>query len=397
VAPPYDVINLGMREALYQKSPYNIVRLILNRDPDPYKAAATYLSQWISGRILVRDPEPCIYFTEERFPHPAGGAVTRRGFVALCLLEDFSSGRILPHEKTLSPPKEDRLHLIRACRANLSPIFGLYSSPELRISQVAAPIYSKPPVLSFVDDLGTEHRLWKVVESDLLSGICEGMDRHSILIADGHHRYEAALGYRDLMRQEEHTGEDEAPYEFTMMGFFNTSEAGIVILPFHRLIRGIPVVDASQVLGQIRSRYEVRELPIPEEEGWDFLKVLRGSAFGFVLQGMEKMFLVRTRTVPDGSPLDRLAVVELTRQVFHGIFGLNESDQAQGEKIHFTQDPTEALQGVRLGGYQAAFFLNPPAIEEIWQVCLSGERMPQKSTYFYPKLSSGLTINPLVF
>jgi uncharacterized protein (DUF1015 family) len=391
-APPYDVISPQSQESLYQKSHYNVVRLILNQEEDPYAAAAAHLSQWISEGVLVRDPRPAIYLTEEVFPHPSGSKVTRRGFIALAELHDFSDGMILRHEKTLLAPKRDRLRLIQACRANLSPIFTLYLSRKRGISEIVTPILADTPLLSLSDDRGVEHRLWRVEAPRTLSSIAEEMVPQSVLIADGHHRYETALEYRDWARSGQGRGAKEAPYDFVMTYFCDASDSGLVILPFHRLLGDVSL-DASQALKGIRSDFETRELPIMHHRA-ELEEALRGATFGFMLRGIDRFYLAFGKAIPASSPLQRLSVVRLHSQVFRGVFGIGSEDEAEGKRVSYTEDPIEAIRAIDSGMFQAAFFLNPPSVEEIWDVSLSGETMPQKSTYFYPKLLTGLTIHP---
>jgi len=236
IAPPYDVISPEEQEKLLRRSPYNVVRLILSREPEPYESVARLFDEWQKESILARDDKPAIYFLTQRYVYK--GEKERQGFMAVARLEDFSSGTIRPHEATLAAPKEDRLKLMLACHANLSPIFALYDEPRQMINRLMAEhVQGKPPDVEVKEEKAGSCRLWRIADPELIRMAKSEMEPQPLLIADGHHRYEAAMNYREHMRQQTPNFSGREAFNYVMMVFANMKDQGVTILPTHRLVR----------------------------------------------------------------------------------------------------------------------------------------------------------------
>ncbi len=409
MAPPYDVITPEEQEKLYRKSPYNVVRLILSREPDPYDGVARLFKEWQGEGILERDPVAAIYFLRERFSYRDGEEKERQGFIALARLEEFSGGSIRPHEKTLDAPKEDRLQLLRACQANLSPIFSLYSEPKKLINRVLAEQAREHPASIEVQEDGVGScLLWRITDPEMIRLIQHEMEAQPLLIADGHHRYEAALNYRNLQRREKGEWSGREPFNYVMMYFANMNDSGLVILPTHRLVRGFSPPPFQKLEESLQRYFYLEPYPkTPEGQRW-FLRALRSGGkkrhlIGASFKRDPRYLILRLknkrimqRLVKDLSgPLRDLDVTTLHLLVLEHILGLSSTEQAKEGIISYSQDEEKALQALEREDYQAAFILNAPRPEDILAVAMGGEKMPQKSTYFYPKLITGLVIHKI--
>ncbi|HET8564335.1 MAG TPA: DUF1015 domain-containing protein [Candidatus Binatia bacterium] len=409
VAPPYDVITPDEQEKLYRKSPYNFVRLDLNQEPDPYAAVARLFTEWQTEGVFERDDAAAIYFLSHRFFLKDGEEKERQGFFALTRLEEFFTGAIRPHEKTLAAPKEDRLRLMLACHAHLSSIFALYSQPKQGINRALAEhVQGVDPFIEVERDGGEACRLWRVTDRDLIRHVQHEMKDQSLLIADGHHRYEASLNYRDHRRAERGQWNGREAFNYVMTYFANMNDENVVILPTHRLVRGYAPQPFLQLEETLQRYFYLEPYPKnPEGQPW-FLKALRSSGkkqrvIGATFKRDPRYLILRLknkrimqRLVKDLSPsLRELDVTTLHLLILEHILGLSPEQQINGETIRYPQDEEAVLQALEKEDYQAAFILNPPKPEEILTIANSGEKMPQKSTYFYPKLISGLVVNKI--
>lgn len=398
VAPPYDVIDPRARDELYERHPLNVIRLILNRDPDPYASAAAFWKQWREEKILVAESRPCLVFSLERFRLKDGSWHERAGFFAAVRLEPFEGGHIRPHEKTFSAPKEDRLKLLRATRAHLSPIFGLYPNREEVLAAFRTRVQERRPDISLVDSLDTEHRLWLVRDERLISLAQQALAEEEVMIADGHHRYETALAYA-LERQRAEGDRPDAAYHFVLMYLTSMADPGLVVLPTHRVLGSGSGLTATQIADTLAPHFELQEFPAGEARA--FFRALDESAghhsIGVALARREAVFLARLR---DRTLLERFAgdVPEVVRQldvtlldrvVLRGLLQLDVDQESRAGRLWYTHDDEEALLACNQGA-EAVFFMRPPRMEELLAVCRAGAVMPQKSTYFYPKLLSGL-------
>ena len=400
VAPPYDVIPPEQQERLYDRSPYNVVRLILGREADRYASSAATLKQWISEAILMRDPNPAFYVLHQEFGGDDGKPITRKGFVALCRLEEFEKKIVLPHEKTLAKPKEDRFKLFKATNSNFSQIFSFYSDPEKKIDRMLNGVAkTKPAIDVSYDDV--RNSVWTVTDNEVIQNIRAAIAEKQVLIADGHHRYETALAYRDWMRSNaaHHTGRE--PYNYVMMFFTNVDDEGLVIYPTHRLIHSLPLFDRGKFLESVERFFIVREYK-DEEAIMIALASSPVPSFGLLMGGDSTVYLLSLKptTLPTEIVRDPLPpeVKELDVTILHSLIlkdllGISMEAQEQKRNLNYVRDAQEAYQSVLKGHAQLAFVMNATKIHQVRSVARAGFTMPQKSTYFYPKLVSGLVMN----
>ena len=394
VAPPYDVIDDEQRAELAARSPYNVVELDLPRDPeggDRYEHAAGLLRGWVEEGALRRDPEPAIWALEQDYGAPDGGRLTRRGFLARVRLAPYGEG-IRPHERTQPGPKEDRLRLTRATRHNLSPIFALHPGDAWRH---LAPALGGDPWAEVTDADGTANRVWRVGDRAVHEAIAAELVSRELLIADGHHRYETALAY-----QREIGG--EGPHDHVLTALVSLEDAGLTVFPTHRLISGLADDPAKQeALGTgVKQLFEIEEVPTDTldpagEEGV--------GVFGYIDSHLERAFRLRLRD--PGRLEERLAgrseayrtldAAILEELVLKGVLGMTAGDIAAKRGIGYTPSVDEALTKLGGGDYQAAFVLRPTPVDQVRAVAAAGETMPPKSTYFFPKLLTGIVFNPL--
>jgi len=400
VAPPYDVITPEEQQKLYGRNPRNVVRLILGREADWHASAARYLEDWMGSSVLVRDKEPAIYVLWQTFRDANGKELTRKGFIALCRLEEFENRVVLPHEKTHAQVREDRFRLFKATNANLSQVFALYSDPERTIQRLLNGLSSTRPSAETVFD-HVDNRLWKLRDEKAIEQIRSLMRTKQVLIADGHHRYETALAYRNWIRSQNSLRRGEWPYDYIMMYFTNVVEDGLVILPTHRLVHSLSDFEPKVLLTKLEEHFILRQY----KEKESLLAALGSSpvvAFGLAVQGESTFYLL---TLKPTVPVKDLVAEEVPQEVkdldvtvLHSVVLRNIlaiSTEAQTEKRHleYTHDATEAIQAVHSGKAQLAFLMNPTKIEQVRTVANAGHTMPHKSTFFYPKLLSGLVLN----
>lgn len=394
VSPPYDVISPEQQTVLHLRSPYNAVRLDLNQDPERYASAAKTLHEWLDREVLLQDREPSLYYYTQAFTLKDGSTRTRAGVLTALRLEEFSSGRIRPHERTFEQAKNDRLALLRSCQAHLSPIFCLYDSPDWSLDEALAPALLTTALVTVQDDQNVVHQLWRITDPALIAEVAAGLASESLIIADGHHRYETALRYRsERVAQERSTGEES--FHYILAYLTNAQEDGLVILPTHRLLRDISLPRPRDLRTALQRDFHVTLFSPTEPAA--FFSALRapspGRRIGCALAGAEHYWLLSfderaTRTLAVSPPLRALDVTVLHDVIFQHFLGL--PPEVQKAKLSYTIDEEEALRLVAERHYQAAFFLNPTTVEQIAHVCERGETMPQKSTYFFPKLLTGL-------
>ena len=408
IAPPYDVISKAEQEKLYKKSPYNFVRLDLSQEPESYGAVAQLLNEWQSQGIFERDDQPAIYFLSQRFKLKTGEQKIRQGFIALTELQDLSSGDIRPHEKTHDAPREDRLKLMLACHAQLSPIFALYAQPKPTINRILAlAVEGLSPLLDVEQDNGDELRLWRITDPEVVRKVQREMLDQRLIIADGHHRYEASLSYRDHMRQERGQWSGREAFNYIMTYCANIDDQ-LVILPTHRLVRGYPHKPFLELEEALQTYFYVEQHPKTPEGKGSFLKALRtaakkhrviGASFKrdprYLILRLKNKRIMQRLAKDLSAPLRELDVSTLHLLILEHILGMSAELQEQGDTIQYSQDEEAVLQTLEKEDFQAAFILTATKAEEIQSIVSGGEKMPQKSTYFYPKLPSGLVINKM--
>jgi uncharacterized protein (DUF1015 family) len=398
-----------MQTRYYDLSPHNLVRIILGRGGDTdtdkfnvYTRAAEYLHDWRSGGILKQDAEPSIYFYSQTFTIPGSRHLAeRRGFIALQRLHDYADGVVFRHELTHSGPRADRLNLLRHTRAHFGQIFVLYNDPDAQIEQLLAS--DEEPDISVLDEYEVLHRVWRIYDAGIVESIQQLMREKKLLIADGHHRYETALAYRDECRARTGSNDPNAPHEFVMMTFIRMESPGLVILPTHRIIQGLPGFDRERMLEEAKRFFDVRRIDqrtekrsattLLEEAGQ------RGTAFVAVTRQGPYLMRAKKRALNDAlsnlsSRQRELDVVQLHKVLIERILGISEEAVRNQTHVKYERDAFEAISWVRQGA-NVAFLMNPARIEQVRDIAFAGEVLPQKSTDFYPKLLSGLTIYAL--
>ncbi|TET93579.1 MAG: DUF1015 domain-containing protein [Desulfobacteraceae bacterium] len=419
VAPPYDVISDREQDEYYKKDPYNIVRLILGKrkmgDSDwdnRYTRAADLFERWDSEEILIRHQFPSIYLTSIEYESPDTIETrTRWGFIALVRIEENDSSIILPHEKTFSFHREDRLKLMRACNAQFSPVFSLYEDKGNVIVSTCKKITDSPPKISFRDSDGCYHKMWEVTSDSIIKDIASEMSSKSIIIADGHHRYESARSFRNLMRTRYGVHRLDRAYEYVMMYLTNITDKGLTILPSHRLFKSYPDFKIKKFLSSTNKWFDISTFPFSaNSQGtvkMDFLDQLKEygqnrSVFGFYHSGAENYYLLclkseaREEIGDDVHPsIKKLDVLVLSRLILQRILGIKRDDLDNEKIIQYESNTNGALSSVHSGDYQMVFLVNPPKIEQMVEVTGNSLLMPRKSTYFHPKILSGLVFNKI--
>ncbi len=388
LAPPYDIITPEGQESLYTKSPYNIVRIDFGKEEagdndteNKYTRAKRCLDVWIKDGILIRSDKPSLYAYEVTYSIQ-DMRKRLRGLLCLVKLEELGKGNVYAHECTRSKPKQDRLNLLKACGASTSPIFSLYKSPADGISNILSRITLTRPYLQTADLSGDLHRLWQIDRAGEIEIVRQELADRPLFIADGHHRYETSFEYSREMSAEKTSLSDKKSYDYTLTFLANMMDEGITILPTHRLIKDIP----GEIDGMLSRYFEVETIA----NDFDIRRKLSGrkNAFGF-FRKREKVWHILTyrgRNLSEVHPdLRKIDVIILGEMIFKKIL--------VNAEIGYEMDIAKALDRVNHGEYAAAFFLNPTRVEDVEKSALSPMRMPPKSTYFYPKLLTGLVLN----
>jgi uncharacterized protein (DUF1015 family) len=394
LAPPYDVIDAAQRAGLEARSPYNVVGIDLPRsDGDPYQHAADLLAQWRADGAVVRDDHEAFWPLEQDYTGPDGQARTRRGFLARVRVEEYGAGRIRPHERTHPGPKEDRLRLTRATRANLSPIFSLFSDPSGAAWAALRPFTEQPAWSQTTDDDGTVNRLWRVDDESAIGQVRQALADAELLIADGHHRYETARVYAEEIG-------GEGPHRYVLMCLVALEDPGLTVFPTHRLVRGLGPERQEALAEAIRRDFEIQRLSdvaeLAPEEG-------EGVRLGYIDSHSRKPFrlMLKDPAIADAAlpehaePYRRLDTAVLEALILKGALGMTDEDIDHLEGLGYARDDEQALELVQSAEYDAAFFMSPTPVRRVQAVAAAGESMPPKSTYFFPKVPTGLLFNPL--
>lgn len=419
VAPPYDVISEQEQQKYYQSSPHNVIRLILSKkkagDSDwdnMYTRSADHFSRWQSEDVLIRATQPCMYVTALSYATgDCSVPKVRWGLISLVRIEDDGSSVIRPHERTFSAHKDDRLRLMRACNAQFSQIFGLYEDPEDRVFSTIGGALKAPPDLNFDFNDGTGHRMWILQDPQIFKEISAAMHEKSIFIADGHHRYETSRNFRNLMRARYGRRPANRSYEFVMMYLTNMDAQGLTILPSHRLLKKCDGFEASSFFEKVKSWFEVSVFPFSGGGGnSDFTEIQRlleekgrlTSAVGFYYHGGSNYYILSLKPGARADlgddlhqSLRKLDVLVLSRLIFQKVLGFTQEDMNNEEIFHYQSDFKNAVSLVDAGTFQMTFLLNPTGIGQVREVASNALIMPRKSTYFYPKVITGLVFNKI--
>jgi uncharacterized protein (DUF1015 family) len=413
LAPPYDVLSDADRDKLAALDPHNCVRLILPRDErggdgeGKYAEAARTLAAWLADGTLRRDARPALYRYHQTFSLE-GQSATRRGFICRVRLHRFDEGVILRHERTLAGPKADRLQLKRACMAHLSQVFGLYSDPERRADALFEALERTPPALEGKTGDGVEQRLWRLEDPAAHAEAARLLSDKRIYIADGHHRYETMLALRDELRAQHPGRPERSAIDFGTIFLSNLDDPSLLVFPTHRVVHGLPGFDRSTLIERARAFFDISDGGAvgPDDAARTRARLAelgrRGPSFG-LLAGGALVYL----TLRADAPLDRIAALagprvlrELDVTVLHAIviesiLGIDQAAQAKQTNLRYLKDTRAALAAGAEAGVQAVLLMNPTPVAQVRAVSDAGEVMPQKSTFFYPKLASGLVINPI--
>ncbi len=414
IAPPYDVIDAELQNALYERHPANVIRLILNRsEPGDessdarYDRAARFLKNWVSEGLLQADPDPALYVYHQCFEY-GGTQFTRRGFMGRVRLERFGEGTIYPHEETHASAKADRLKLTQACRANLSQIFGIYPDPANQAQEILAQAIVGVAPLEATDHLGVVHRLWPVSDVKVIAETAAALGPKPVFVADGHHRFETACNYRDQLATTK-TLDPNDPANFVLMMCVSMSDPGMIVLPTHRLFRGLPTFTAAQLVEKLGDCFECEVLEpgiTMARDAWETIEVEDSQGTLGLFAAEDKRWII-ARITPSGQQRmaelatdhsedwQGLGVALLHRLVIDTL--LEAKELPKPKYVHLVDEVvTDLEQGDEDGQpFPLAALVMPATLEHIQSISEHAERMPAKSTYFYPKLLSGLVINPL--
>lgn len=424
---PYDKITPKMQEVYYKRSPYNLVRITKgketksdNENNNKYSRAADFLNDWLKKNILVRDAQRALYAYHQEYHPPvkdksSDAPKIREGFIGLMRLVEFGKGGVHPHERTLLKPKHDRLSTMRAVGGSTGQIFMLYSDPQLVINKALAKVTGRrAPDIRLKDDYGIVHKLWKVTDPKIIKTVQQSMKKREVFIADGHHRYETALNYRNEMRALGLKCSGNESFENRMMTFVNMDDKGLTILPTHRLIFGLNNFSFPELMGRLKKYFWINEYPArsakeereSRNELWADLKMTgqKAHAIGLIARGAKNYLML---TLKDDKIMDkiirekhspswnRLDVTILHSLILEHMLGITKEQVANEDNVNYVRSEDEAIDLTKKGKYQMAFILNPTKVSEVKTVSLKGERMPQKSTDFYPKLLSGIVISKI--
>lgn len=402
VCPPYDIISDQQREEYIKTNPHNIIRLELPKGDDKYNKAAEILKDWLEKGILVKEDEPAIYIYEEEFT-AYGERKAIKGIICRVKLEEFSKGIILPHEFTLSKAKEDRLNLMKATNCNFSQIYSLYMDGGKNTLGKIDSLSKSEPDIQLQDNDNVTHRMWIIKDEKAIADICSDFTDRKLYIADGHHRYETALNYRNYLREQGLAKEGDA-CDYQMMMLVDMEHPGLVVFPTHRLVRNLDSFNAERVIDGCKEYFDVTEhSDINTIESTLMELYNQGKkAYAFYCGGSSYKLLVLKDTniikklLPNASTAtQQLDVTILHTLILEKIFGIDAENMAKQINLTYTKIFDEAISSVQQGNSQCAFILNPTRVSEIREVASNGEKMPQKSTYFYPKMITGLVMNQL--
>lgn len=400
ICPPYDIIPPSMQQELYDSSGYNAVRLELPKEDDPYGAAAERLARWMQEGALMQDDEPALYPYFQTYNDPEGNTYTRKGFFCALRLHEFSEKKVLPHERTLSGPKKDRLNLFKKTRANISSIFGLYADEELQADRAIKEFADNHEPVVDAAFQGVRNRLWKMTDPDIVATVQQVLLDRQVYIADGHHRYETGVNYRNLRAGENpsHTGDE--PYNFILIYLANIFDEGLIIFPLHRMVHSLEQFSPEGLIETLSTNFEVKPLGGREDlklylEGESsshvYGVVTSGGVWGMRLKNPPATLL--GDSVP--SPLLQLSVVVLHELILQRMLGITPEAMRSQANLVYEEGDRKVFDAVENRDIQVGFIVKPTTVQQVRDISQAGEVMPQKSTYFYPKIMTGLVMHRL--
>ena len=402
VSPPYDIISPADRVAYHERSPFNFVRLILGEEfpqdderENRFTRARAYLDDWLAKGVLKHDESPSIYVYEQEYTK-AGRTYVIQGFTLLVRIEEYDKKVVLPHENTLAKPKSGLTKLIRETECNFDSVYGLYPDPEHRLTPALDARLQTPPTAEAFDRDQVRHRLWAVSDKNTIDEISGFLADKQIVIADGHHRYETSMAYRDEMRAADTTANGNKPYDYVLMTIVNVYGKDVTIFPTHRLVGNLPDGAVRDLLPRLEGRFKVESVNsdgivrgMAERAGKAIGMLTRDGAYLLTLQVDPQPIIGKAKA------LCELDVSVLHRLILEDGLGIDEEKLKHETNIVYTRDDQEAATKVKDGEFEVAFLLNPVNVEATLEVARAGEKMPQKATYFYPKLISGLVLRQM--
>ena len=418
ITPPYDIISEEERDGYYQLHPNNIIRLILGKDfpgdnqsNNKYTRSAAFFDTWRKEEILIQEAEPAIYVYVQEFTL-SGKKYVRRGFISLVKLEDFQTGQIYPHEHTLAKPKEDRMNLMKACNANFSQVFTFFEDEDSKVSNLLHNVSEGTngtglrPDVDLTDTFGVRNLLWVIKDGAIIEEISSQMKDGALFIADGHHRYETAMFYRDMIKDNEGTPKNNGniPSDYVMMMCVPMEDPGLQILPTHRLVRNINDFEPEKIRKSLNEIFEICDIGsdcsaeiLMHKLGEDAHKHKLAM---YIDEGERKFYIL---TLRDEKLLDQILTGEyaewrsIDTGILHGVIfdrvlGIQAKNISKSESVKYIQGVEDSVASVNTGEYQIAFFLNATKIGQIRDIAVKRHKMPPKATYFYPKLMTGMVI-----
>jgi len=391
IAPPYDVIDKNYQNDLYSRSEYNIVKLILNKEDDPYQDAKEKFEEWKNKEILVKTKKPAIFYIVQKYKNEKGKLIERKGFIARNKIEDFSTKKILPHEYTMGGPKQDRLNLINATGAFFSQIFMVYDDKEKKIEKMAEKYLSQKPYIDVTDDLGVQNLVYLIDDIEEIKVIQDTLCDKTLLIADGHHRYETSMNFS-------HENPDNEYAKYVMSYFTNAQDENLIIYPTHRIIeKNIP---SNVILEAVKKYYDI-EVANSKDEFLDTIETENKKQIttGMILKGDSKYYILKLKpdtqkTIDKPAVLQNLDLTVLHELVLKKELKFSDEELMAQKGIKYEKKESVSFDSVNRGA-SAVFIMAYPKMQDIINISNQGYRMPQKSTYFYPKLLSGIVINQI--
>ena len=402
VCPPYDIINDDQREGYIQTNPHNIIRLELPKGKNRYLQASEILENWLNEGILIKEDKPAIYIYEEEFA-AYGERKSIKGIICRVKIEEFSKGVILPHEFTLSKAKEDRLNLMKATNCNFSQIYSLYMDGGKNTLGKIDTLSDCEADIQLTDSEGVTHKMWIITDEKAIAEICEDFTDRKLYIADGHHRYETALNYRNHQRENGNAVEGDA-CDYQMMMLVDMEHPGLVVFPTHRLVRDLTDFNAEKALESCKEYFDITEYNDISTIESNLMELYNQGKKAYAFYSGNKRYSLLVlkdmdiikKLLPNASKATQeLDVTVLHTLILEKVFGIDPENMAKQINLTYTKIFDEAISSVDSGKAQCAFILNPTRVSEIRDVASNGEKMPQKSTYFYPKMITGLVMNQL--
>jgi len=391
VAPPYDVIDPVLERKL-KDDRLNVTHIILGDESDGYCVASRRLRTWLDDQVLVKDQGKGFYIYEQKFSTPDGSTRIRSGIVGLVKLEEFSKGVVMPHEKTIPKHKEDRMQLIRAVSGDTEQILLLYDDPSGEIESILLKSRGLEEEQRFVDNDGVHHRIIRLSDPKLVERITELFEPVKLLIADGHHRYETSLEYRDMMRARE-AGDEERPYDFIIATMVSSRNPGLIVYPTHRLVNNVGPELIAKLPKALEKEFRLHEFPGTEELATS-VDSSSESAFGVWIPSSKTCLLATKRKAgPSENPMEDLPVWIVQERVLKNLLNYTSDMLDKKVNIDYVKGTGPAKLAMASGEYQACFFVRPPTVQQVMAIAKTGQKMPHKSTYFFPKIWSGTLLH----